>query len=127
MSRGKQSSGGNGLNSRGNGSKGGVGSRGPGVSSLNNKIPPIGSSGQSGSGAGFSSKSPYGQPTGGQGAKLNTNVFNIPKYGSGGLGGGIGGIGAYGQGGLGGGLGGGIGAISAARLKSREKDLGSGL
>lgn len=54
------------------------------------------------------------KPTGG----LNTNVFNIPKYGSGGLGGGIG---AYGSGGLGGG----IGAISAARLRSRERDIGS--
>lgn len=73
------------------------------------------------SGAGFKAAS---QAYGGVGAKpilgggavgsLNSgNVFNIPKYGSGGLGGGIsgglgGGIGAgYGSGSLGGGIGGG--------------------
>ena len=111
MSRGKQSSSG-----AGNDSRAGRVSRGPGVSSLNNnKIPPIGNTNSSVAGAGFNSKNPYNQgPTGG----LNTNVFNIPKYGSGGLGGGIG---AYGSGGLGGG----IGAISAARLRSRERDIGS--
>jgi len=64
---------------------------------------------------------------------LNTNVFNIPKYGAGGLGGGIGGgigggglgggIGAYGSGSLGGGIGGGIGGM---RLRSREKVGSSG-
>lgn len=50
-----------------------------------------------------------------KGPPLNTNVFNIPKYGMGGLGGGIGG-------GIGGGLGGGIGA---GRMQSRERDIGS--
>lgn len=95
--------------------------KGPGVSSL---------------GSGLNSNSPYA-PTGSgigsrpnqsrQGAgtlakagasNLNTNVFNIPKYGQGGLGGGLGsggglggGIGSYGSygGGLGGGIGGGLG------------------
>lgn len=52
------------------------------------------------------------------GSSVNTNVFNIPKYGSmGGLGGIGGGMGNYGSGGLGGGIGG-------MRLRSREK-LGS--
>ena len=58
-------------------------------------------------------------------SSVNTNVFNIPKYGGlGGLGGGLGsGIGSYGSGGLGGGLGGGIGGM---RLRSREKMGSSG-
>jgi len=71
------------------------------------------------SGAGFSSKSPYGGAPLGSGGQsslskagagsLNTNVFNIPKYTGlgGGIGGGIGG-GGY-RGGLGGGMGGGSG------------------
>lgn len=58
-------------------------------------------------GAGFNSKQ-LPKPSGIGGGGLNSNVFNIPKYGSGGLGGGIGGgigsgIGSYGS--LGGGSG----------------------
>ena len=135
LSRGKQASSGGGdkILSRGGGSKGGRASRGPGVSSLNNRIPPIGNNNSSVAGAGFNSKSPYNSSGIGSsgkgggmgkasGSNLNTNVFNIPKYGAGGLGGGIGGgIGSYGSGSLGGG----IGAISAARLRSRERDAGS--
>ena len=81
MSRGKQSSSGGGNNSRA-----GRVSRGPGVSSLNSqgKIPPLGG-GSSVAGAGFNSKSPYGESGGAAASKpkgqLNTNVFNIPKYG----------------------------------------------
>ena len=115
------------LKSRGQGTSGGGGalgssgsqarrSRGPGVSSLT-RAPQIGMNANSG--AGFSSKSPYGAPplgSGGAGSNLgkagasslNTNVFNIPKYT--GLGGGIGG-GGY-RGGLGGGIGGGLGRSS---------------
>lgn len=78
------------------------------------------------SGAGFSSKSPYSgaaayKPTSGIGAasglakagagSLNTNVFNIGKYG--GMGGGMGGgIGGGMGGGIGGGIGGGLGRSS---------------
>lgn len=77
-----------------------------------NRFPVFNSS--SVAGAGYNSKQlpkPAG-PTGGAGS-LNSNVFNIPKYGSGGLGGGIGGglgsgIGSYGS--LGGGSG--MGLIS---------------
>ena len=114
MNRGKQ-------NSRsGIASGAGVPSRGPGVSSLtnSNKVPPIGNNNSSVAGAGFNSRSPYADGVGPNAPKpkgsLNTNVFNIPKYGMGGLGGGI--AGSYGSGGLGGGIGG----ISAARLRSRE-------
>jgi len=55
-----------------------------------------------------------------QPGSLNTNVFNLPKYGQGGvlgggrsgqgIGGGIGSYGSYGLGGLGGGIGGGLGS-----------------
>ena len=95
-------------------------SRGPGVSSLNsgNGIPKIGNNNSSVAGAGFknnnvgslSSKGPYMGADRGPGSSslakagagsLNTNVFNIPKYGQGGLGGGIGGgLGGMGGGGL---------------------------
>lgn len=84
-------------------------SRGPGVGSLQNRLPPPGSI-NANSGAGFKSNSGGslgGSPYGGSSlskagaGSLNTNVFNIPKYG--GLGGGIGG--GIGGGGIGGGLG----------------------
>ena len=86
-------------------------SKGPGISSLKNRIPPVvGNNNSSVSGAGFNSQMPYKGPAAGS---LNTNVFNIPKYGaSSGLGGGIGGGSGGGIGssyGLGGGIGGGIG------------------
>ena len=99
-------------------------SRGPGVSSLHRQ--PVNNS--SSGAAGFnSSSSPYQappkNPASRQGSNsnkpgaLNTNVFNIPKYGQGGLGGGIGGgmgsggsYGSYGLGGLGGGIGSGLGS-----------------
>lgn len=106
-------------------SGGGRKSRGPGVSSLQaGRIPAsIVNNTNSASGAGFNAaKQAYGggdrKPMLGGGASgINSgNVFNIPKYGSGGLGGGIGGglgggIGAgYGSGSLGGGIGSGSGA-----------------
>ena len=117
MSRGNQGSSGAGNSRRGK----------PGVSSLNRQP------GSSSLGAGYNSgTSPYAPSiqnpgsrggnsvnTGKTSGSLNTNVFNIPKYGQGGLGGGIGssggigsggGIGSYGSYGLGGGLGGGIGS-----------------
>lgn len=87
-------------------------SRGPGVSSLQNRLPPAMNAN---SGAGFKSGgagsgSPYGGSSLGKAGagSLNTNVFNIPKYGAlgGGLGGGIGG--SYGSS-LGGGIAGGLG------------------
>jgi hypothetical protein len=106
-------------------SGGGRKSRGPGVSSLNAaRIPTLANS-NSNVGAGYKGAAAVygGQPAkpilgaGPVGSLSSGNVFNIPKYGSGGLGGGIGGgglgggIGAgYGSGSLGGGLGGGIGA-----------------
>lgn len=84
--------------------------KGPGISSLKNRMPPVvGNNNSSVSGAGFNSQMPYKGPAA---ASLNTNVFNIPKYGSSGLGGGIGGGigGSYGLGGgIGSNLGGGIG------------------
>lgn len=109
-------------------------SRGPGVSSLNaGRIPAILNSNSAVSGAGFKGASAaYGstgaKPILGGGAvsSINSgNVFNIPKYGSGGLGGGIGGAGIGGAGiggaGIGGGygsgsLGGGIGPGSSSGL-----------
>ena len=104
------------------GSQHGRKSRGPGVSSLNGGImPKIGGVGSSVSGAGFKAgSSVYGGPSSqkpilGSGSNINSgNVFNIPKYGSGGLGGGIGGMGSYGSGSLGGGIGssGGLGSGS---------------
>ena len=75
-------------------------SRGPGVSSLNaGRIPSLVNSNSSVSGAGFKAASvAYGGPErkpilggGAVGGVSSGNVFNIPKYGSGGLGGGIGG------------------------------------
>lgn len=115
------------------GSSAGRRSRGPGVSSLN-PAPKIGNNNSSVSGAGFKNNAapsigakPYigsssgsgmgglgdrsGSGVGNRAASLNTNVFNIPKYGQGGLGGGMGGIGG-GIGSLGGGIGsmGGMGA-----------------
>ena len=79
-------------------SAGGRASRGPGVSSLNpnNKIPPLGNNSRVGAGYNSNQSNPYAlKPLGsgasgtsgaGTGAKkagssLNTNVFNIPKYG----------------------------------------------
>jgi hypothetical protein len=115
MSRGKQPGGGgvssgheDDAQSRGTGVK--RSSKGPGISSLKNRIPPIvGNNNSSVSGAGFNSQMPYKGPGG---ASLNTNVFNIPKYGSGGLGGIGGGIGSTSGigGGIGGSYGGGIGS-----------------
>ena len=77
---------------------------------MKNRIPPVvGNNNSSVSGAGFNSQLPYKGPAA---ASLNTNVFNIPKYGSGnGLGGGIGGGIGGGMGSYGSGLGGGIGGI----------------
>lgn len=96
--------------------------KGPGISSLKNRIPPIvGNNNSSVSGAGFNSNQPYKGPAAGG---LNTNVFNIPKYGSGGIGGGIGG-GSYG--GLGGGIrgiGGGIGMKNDEGKDNEETSLG---
>lgn len=105
-------------------SGGGRKSRGPGVSSLNAaRIPTLANS-NSNVGAGYKAASVAygGQPAkpilggGPVGSLSSGNVFNIPKYGSGGLGGGIGGgglgggIGAgYGSGSLGGGIGAPIG------------------
>ena len=101
------------------GSQHGRKSRGPGVSSLNGgMMPKIGGINSSG-GAGYkAAAAAYGGPSSqkpilGSGSTLNSgNVFNIPKYGSGGLGGGIGGVGSYGSGSLGGGIGssGGLGS-----------------
>jgi hypothetical protein len=106
MSRGKGGGVSSGHNEEETQSRGtGVISRkGPGISSLKNRIPPVVANNNSSvSGAGFNSQMPYKGP----GANsLNTNVFNIPKYGSGGLGGIGGGIGSTG---LGGGIGGGYG------------------
>lgn len=107
--------------SRGSGVK--VKSRGPGISSLKNRIPPIvGNNNSSVSGAGYNSQLPYKGPVA---ASLNTNVFNIPKYGSGsGLGGGIGGgIGSYGSG-LGGGIGGGIGGGMGGGIGGSNNNYG---
>ena len=64
-------------------------------------------------------------------SSLNTNVFNIPKYGStglGGIGGGIGssgiggGIGSSSHNGIGGNLGGGIGGSYGAYNANKEED-----
>lgn len=97
---------------------------------MKNRIPPVvGNNNSSVSGAGFNSQMPYKGPAA---ASLNTNVFNIPKYGSGGLGGiggGIGGSGigggiggsAYG-GGIGGSLGGGIGGSYGSYNANKEDD-----
>ena len=82
-------------------------------------------------GAGYNSKVPYlnnntNNPKPGGGTSLN-NVFNIPKYGAGGLGGGIGGglgsgIGSYGSLGGGGGIGAsGIGANPTGSAGSYNK------
>ena len=72
------------------------------MNSGQNRLPAFNSS--SVTGAGYNSKLNPPKPTQG-GASLN-NVFNIPKYGQGGLGGGIGGIGGIGSyGSLGGGIG----------------------
>lgn len=87
-----------------------VDSRGkPNITSLNsgaNRLPAFSNS--SVAGAGYNSKAPYLGNKAGPGANSLNNVFNIPKYGQGGLGGGIGGgiggIGSYGS--LGGGIGG---------------------
>ena len=80
----------------------------PAISSLNsgaNRLPTFNSS--SVAGAGYNSKAPYLGSKAGPGANSINNVFNIHKYGQGGLGGGIGGgiggIGSYGS--LGGGIG----------------------
>jgi len=84
----------------------------PAISSLNsgaNRLPTFNSS--SVAGAGYNSKAPYLGSKAGPGANSINNVFNIPKYGQGGLGGGIGGgiggIGSYGS------LGGGIGTFGS--------------
>lgn len=100
------------------------------LSSGQNRLPAFNSS--SVSGAGYNSKVPYlnnntnntNNPKPG-GSSLN-NVFNIPKYGAGGLGGGIGGglgsgIGSYGSLGGGGGIGGGIGANPTGSAGSYNK------
>lgn len=104
--------------------------KGPGVSSLNSRAPAIGGGpissspyapGSSGTGNRQNQSRGGGSLAKAGGSSLNTNVFNIPKYGQGGLGGGMGGmgggsglgggIGSYGSygGGLGGGIGGGLG------------------
>lgn len=84
----------------------------PVISSLNsgaNRLPGFNSS--SVAGAGYNSKAPYLGNKANSGANSINNVFNIPKYGQGGLGGGIGGgiggIGSYGS------LGGGIGTFGS--------------
>ena len=70
--------------------------RGPGVSSLNTRAPPINNSAGSGFNNNLSPYAPSGSGHGnrqnasrqggnslgkGNGSSLNTNVFNIPKYG----------------------------------------------
>ena len=85
-----------------------VDSRGkPIISSLNsgaNRLPAFNNS--SVAGAGYNSKQPYLGAKQAPGVSSLNNVFNIPKYGQGGLGGGIGGS-------LGGGIGSGIGTYGA--------------
>ena len=82
----------------------------PNINSINsgqNRLPAFNSS--SVTGAGYNGRMPYlsgGGPKPPSGISGINNVFNVPKYGQGGLGGGIGGgIGSYGS------LGGGIGGI----------------
>jgi hypothetical protein len=125
---------------RSGGKSGGRHSRGPGVSSLNSGQYKQGNNNSSVSGAGFKNTAAiYGakQPIlGSSGAGLNSNnVFNIPKYGGGGLGGGIGGSGIggsgigsnpYGSSGLGGGIGGsGMGGIGG-NIGNEGKDSALG-
>lgn len=102
---------------------GGISRGKPTINQLNsgqNRLPAFNSS--SVTGAGYNSKAPYlGAPKPAPGAIGLNNVFNIPKYGQGGLGGGIGGglgggIGSYGSLGGGGGIGGGFGGGHGSML-----------
>lgn len=129
---------------RSGGLTGGRRSRGPGVSSLNSGQYKQGNNNSSVSGAGFKAAAAvYGkQPmlSGNSGGLNSNNVFNIPKYGGGGLGGGIGGSGIGGSGiggsgigsnpyslggiGSGSGIGGGMGNSGNTGNEGKDSALG---